>query len=120
MNHPIQPLAADEHGTIRFKENKIVNFLTKQFGLNELAAMDFPQEDWEQLAQLIGYSLSGFGDLSYVRDATWETADAVRKTGKTEDQARIEYLETQLSETRAAIKQAACAVFRIHPDDLHE
>lgn len=120
MKHPIQPLAPDEHGTIRFKENKIVDFLAKQFGLNELAALGFPREDWEQLAQLIGYSLSGFGDLSYVRDSTWETADAMRRTGKTEDQARIEYLEAQLSEARNAIRQAACAVFRVHPDDLHE
>ena len=120
MNHPIQPLYKDDHGVIRFKENKIVCFLVERYGLNELSSLTFPDEDWEQLAQLIGYSLSGFGDLSYVRDTTCEAAEIMMKSGKTEDQARIEYLENQLNETRAAIKQAACAVFSIHPDDLHE
>ena len=118
MNHPIQPLYKDDHGTIRFKENKIVDYLVQKFGLSNLAARGFPDEDWEQLAQLIGYSLSGFGDLSYARYATYEAAEAMLQTGKTEDQARIEYLEKQLAEVREALKQAACAVFKIHPDDL--
>jgi len=35
----------------------------------------FPQEDREQFAQLIGYSLSGFGELDYVSDETYEVAE---------------------------------------------
>jgi hypothetical protein len=120
VNHPIQPLAPDEHGTTRFKKNAIVDFLAMKFGLNELAAMDFPQEDWEQLAQLIGYSLSGFGELSYVRDETFATASAMAEQGITEDQARIAHLEETLMNVRDAVKGAATCLFRIHPDDLHE
>ena len=55
--HPIQPLITDEQGVTRFKENGIVYFLAKN-RLNELATMGFSNEDWEQFAQLIGYSLN--------------------------------------------------------------
>jgi len=119
MKHPIQPLANDKQGVLRFKPNKIVEFLAEG-KLNELARMDFPQEDWEQLAQLIGYSLAGYGSLSYVTDETYATAEAMSKRKKlTEEQARINALEATLEQARAGIKQAACAVFRIHEDDLN-
>lgn len=74
--HPLQPLVKDEQGTVRFKRNKIVRFLLDAgpYDLNKLACMDWSQEDWEQLAQLIGYSLSGFGELSYVTDKTYNQA----------------------------------------------
>lgn len=75
--HPIQPLYKDEEGTIRFKSNKIVRFLLDAgpYDLNTLAVMDFSREDREQFAQLIGYSLSGFGELSYVSDKTYKQAE---------------------------------------------
>ncbi len=75
-DHPIQPLLRDEHGTVRFKENAIVRYLLDNGGidLNKLATLPFSQNDREQFAQLIGYSLSGFGDLSYVSDRTYEKA----------------------------------------------
>ena len=92
MKHPIQPVAKDEHGVLRFKQNTIVSFLVdwcagqnraagyqllktpndKAPDLNTLARMNFPREDWVQLAQLLGYSVSGFGDLSYVTDEDYE------------------------------------------------
>jgi hypothetical protein len=79
MGHPIQPIVLDESGTPRFKENKIVRFLVdwgreRGMGLNELAAMPFDREDFEQLAQLLGYSVGGFGELSYASDAVYEHA----------------------------------------------
>lgn len=51
--------------TVRFKENSIVRFLLDggPFDLNMLARMPFSVEDREQFAQLIGYSLEGFGEL---------------------------------------------------------
>lgn len=58
MKQPIQPLALDEHGTLRFVSNILVEKLLEHgqntgLGLNELA-MEFNvpeyQEDWEQLA----------------------------------------------------------------------
>lgn len=77
MRHtqPDQPLFEDEDGVTRFQPNAIVNYLlswtrARGLGLNELAEMDFPIADREQLAQLIGYSWDGFQDLSYVRDST--------------------------------------------------
>jgi hypothetical protein len=75
--HPVQPIVKDEHGVVRFKANAIVRFLLDagSFDLNQLAAMDFSDEDREQFAQLIGYSLSGFGELSYVSDETYERAE---------------------------------------------
>ena len=65
--HPRQPLIIDQHGTRRFKENKIVSYLMTLPGgdLNTLACMDFSTEDRRQFAQLIGYSESGYYSLSY-------------------------------------------------------
>lgn len=72
--HPIQPLVKDENGKVRFKANKIVQFLLDNggFDMNVLAMMDFTDNDREQFAQLIGYSVSGFGSLSYVGDETYD------------------------------------------------
>lgn len=67
--HPIQPVEF-VGGVIRFRENLIVKFLLDQYepGLNDIALRfnDNP-EDYEQLMMLIGYSVSGFGDLDINR-----------------------------------------------------
>lgn len=74
--NPIQPITKDEHGVERFKANKIVAFLLDAgpFDMNQLALIDFSRDDREQFAQLIGYSVSGFTELSYVRNSTWKRA----------------------------------------------
>jgi hypothetical protein len=82
--HPVQPLVTDEDGIIRFKKNAIVAFLLdwaspRGIDMNTLSMMTFPAGDREQFAQLIGYSLCGFGDLSYVSDETYERAAAQQK-----------------------------------------
>lgn len=120
MKHPMQPLALDKNGTLRFKSNAIVDYLLDKGGLdmNDLAVIDFTQEDREQFAQLIGYSQCGFGDLSYVSDETYETCDNMYRKGLTEAEARIAYLEETLEEARKGVKQAATTLFRIHPHDL--
>ena len=68
-HHPMQPLELDEHDVIRFKRNKIIDWLfeTGKLDLNEIAKMNFSKDDQMQLAQLLGYSVRGYGDLSYVR-----------------------------------------------------
>lgn len=73
--HPVQPLV-EVDGVVRFKENAIVRTLLDAgpLDMNRIAAMAFSQEDHEQFAQLIGYSLSGFAELSYVRDRTYDRA----------------------------------------------
>ena len=81
MQHPIQPLLKDDNGVLRFKQNAIVKYLLDAgpFDMNKLLMLPFSQEDQEQFAQLIGYSLSGFGDLSYVSDETYNLAEAKSK-----------------------------------------
>ena len=84
----MQPIYLDEHGTARFKENGIVRYLLDAgpFDMNQLAVLPFSDEDREQFAQLIGYSLSGFGELHYTSDvvyqAAWEIARALTEKGE--------------------------------------
>lgn len=74
--HPFQPLVKDSDGVVRFKANAIVRYLLNAgpFDMNKLARLPFSVEDREQFAQLIGYSMCGFGELSYVTDETYERA----------------------------------------------
>ena len=46
-------------------------------GLNELAMMDFDKNDRWQFAQLIGYSVSGAGDLDYHDKKELQVADEI-------------------------------------------
>jgi hypothetical protein len=77
----MQPVVVSKDGVHRFKENKIVRFLLDAgpFDMNKLACMTFPREDREQFAQLIGYSVSGFGELDYVSDDAYEAASKESK-----------------------------------------
>ena len=60
MKNPIQPLAKDTKGVLRFKENTLVRALLDHgqatgLGLNDLACMKSTPEyadDWQQLAQI--------------------------------------------------------------------
>lgn len=122
---PIQPIEEDVNGTYRFVPNEIVRYLLDNGGidLNQIALKaqtgdGFSQEDQEQFAQLIGYSVVGSGDLSYMSDETYETAYSMATTGKTETEARIEYLQETLNNVREAMKKIVPELFRIHEDDL--
>lgn len=117
---PIQPILTDEKGVLRFQANAIVRHLLDNSGidLNALACIDFPAEDRMQFAMLIGYSLSGAGDLSYFDNATWEAAAAMATRGRTEEQARIEYLSEQLKTLREELRGPIADLYGIHPDDL--
>jgi hypothetical protein len=74
LKHPMQPVGFDgesnlrsqPYGVVRFKANAIVQFLLEAgpFDLNKISMMNFSQEDYTQLMQLIGYSTCGYGDLS--------------------------------------------------------
>ena len=117
---PIQPIYTDASGVLRFRENAIVKHLLDHGGidLNAIAIMKFSDEDREQFAQLIGYSVSGFSDLSYVSNEAYATVNRMAETGETQEQARIRYLESLVEELRGPARQIAAALFRIHPDDL--
>jgi len=61
----MQPVIWDGRGVIRFQQNKIVSYLLDRGGLtlNHLHGLgqdapDFPDSDWDQFNQLIGYSVS--------------------------------------------------------------
>jgi hypothetical protein len=80
MKHPTQPIEKDKDGVMRFKQNAIVRRLLNfgqehGFGLEELARENFSPEDRMQLAQLLGYSLSGYGELDYVDDCSYVAAE---------------------------------------------
>lgn len=77
--HPHQPVIKVA-GVLRFKENAIVSWLHDMCGshkiadMNSIALLPFSREDRVQFAQLIGYSVSGFGELSYVSDKVYAEA----------------------------------------------
>ena len=78
MKFPMQPIEIDEDGIARFVANRIVRWLLDAgpFDLNQIALLPgITREEHEQFAQLIGYSLSGFGDLNYVSDEAYKLAD---------------------------------------------
>ena len=76
----MQPIIIDQQGIVRFKENKIVSYLLAQsdIDMNDLTRLEFIDEDREQFAQLIGYSVCGFFDLSYASEETIETAETAK------------------------------------------
>lgn len=122
MHHPIQPIEKDSHGVERFKKNAIVEYLLDRSGIdmNALAVLDFSNEDRQQFAQLIGYSLSGYGELtSYVDADAYGIAITMAEEKLTEDKARIAYLEGELSALRNALRKPMARLFDIHPDDLN-
>lgn len=123
---PLQPIVKDQRGQPRFKGNKIIIWLFENHAkgatldLNKIACMDFPDEDREQLAMLLGYSLGGFSELSYVSNETYEAAMLVSKTGVSEQEARLESQRAKLSLIRESLRKVVPELFAVHPDDLRD
>lgn len=123
MKHPIQPLERDDHNVLRFRKNRIVNYLLDSHphvDLNTLARREFSAEDRQQFAQLIGYSLNGYGELPYVDDEAYDTA-AHMAEGLDERDARIAALQGKIEELRAAIdllREPVARLLEMHPTDL--
>jgi len=91
VNYPMQPLHIDQFGTLRFKTNPIVQHLLDVAGnvgvnMNTIAMQGFEPEDRMQFAQPIGYSLSGYGELSYVTDESYYRASAAAPKPESEDE----------------------------------
>ena len=78
---PMQPIVKDEHDVARFQKNRIVYDLWKEgkVDLNTIgiraADGEYTEAEQMQFAQLIGYSVSGFGDLSYADREVVRRAD---------------------------------------------
>lgn len=100
----MQPVVVDEVGIHRYKANAIVRYMLDAgqraglFDLNTIAMHipSFPREDHEQLAQLIGYSVSGACDLSYMSDAVCNAALA--------ESRRIGLAKERVARTRRGAK----------------
>lgn len=74
MDYPMQPIDND-----RFESNPIVEWLaTEVCDMNRISLYcqmnDVDNKYQEQLAQLVGYSVSGYGMLSYVSDESYDRA----------------------------------------------
>lgn len=119
---PIQPLYTDGSGVVRFKPNQIVRYLLDNGGItmNDLALEEFSAEDRMQFAQLIGYSLSGFGTLSYVSNDVYEAASLMQHRVLDERDSLIQALREKLDTVRDSLRGLVPQVFQIHPDDLVE
>lgn len=123
--HPIQPIVKDSGGVVRFQRNQIVvdllDHATKRgFGLNEIARNDYCNEDRQQLAQLIGYSLSGYSELrSYVDDIAYSCAMAKVNGSKRSDVViERDHLRRELKALKKALQKPMARLFEKHPDDL--
>jgi len=118
--NPIQPMYEDEDGVSRFKGNAIVQYLLDNGGIdmNQLARLDFTNDDRVQFAQLIGYSLAGFDELSYVDDETYTAVELISNRGITEQEATIEALQTTLDSVRTDMRDGIATLYGIHPDNL--
>lgn len=82
---PMQPVVVAADGVIRFKANQIINDMLDLcqkhgFDLNEIAARDYEKDDRSQLMQLIGYSVSGYGNLDCSRAKHVMRADRKAET----------------------------------------
>jgi hypothetical protein len=122
MKNPIQPLYVDDKGVLRFKPNAIVQYLLDKGGLdlNMLAGIEgVSQTDWEQFHMLIGYSLSGFGELSSTSDETYEAADALSQDGALNElEVRNRILCERIKSMRGQLREGIALLYGIHPDDL--
>jgi hypothetical protein len=76
---PVRPMILDENGVLRFRENAIVRDLLDSgpLDLNAIALRHYTRADREELAMLLGYSVSGISDLRYMRQQTITRIDAV-------------------------------------------
>lgn len=76
---PMQPIGLDPSGVARFRRNRIVRYLLDAgpFNMNDVAMLPgITNAERMQFAQLIGYSVSGAGDLSYFDNETIEEMDS--------------------------------------------
>lgn len=117
LRNPVQPLYKTDSGVVRFKPNAIIDYLFNSgaLDLNKIAAMPFTQDDREQLAQLLGYSLSGFGTLSYVTDETYSLA--AMQSSTTEENDRNAILRKQLKDFKAEARLALSTLTELLEND---
>lgn len=119
-NHPVQPLEKDQKGVLRFKPNQIVCYLLDKgpYDLNQIAGLNFSGEDEQQFAQLIGYSLSGYGSLFYVNQYAYDVAVEQTSSEKEELHNRIAILEEKIQNIKNDLREPMADLFEICSEDL--
>jgi len=118
--HPFQPIYMDDNGTVRFKPNKIVEHLAKA-RLNDLSTLGFSDEDWDQFAQLIGYSVSAWGGLSYVSSENCKVGDSmVDNPAQSEIEIRIQVLGELVNMLKKTLAKPIAELYGIAVEDLTE
>lgn len=125
---PMQPLYIDKFGRPAFRENAIVDRLLEiasqhGFSLNEIVSLTyanrFSPEDLVQLYQLIGYSLDGYAELSFIPDDEYKAAAEMAENPDIDERdARIATLTAELEALREGMRDAVARLYGIHPDDL--
>jgi hypothetical protein len=103
----MQPVVTDDQGVVRFQGNAIIQHMFEkgQFVLDDLGAPGFSVEDHEQLLQLLGFSVSGYGDMA-VRKRSILKADAMAATGETEESLYMGHLKSAHRSLIAAFRTA--------------
>lgn len=95
---PMQPVHITEGGIARFVQNRIVVdaldvAILQGFDMNQIAIRaaqgDYSKDEQMQFAQLIGYSVDGYGSLSYTTDLSYEEAQE-KITGYIKKELKIE------------------------------
>ena len=113
MKHPMQSI--DKH---RFVENKLVTWLIDQLpgGMNSLSIEsqegEYDDADYDQILQLIGYSVSG---IPYRNHALYEITDEIAKTGATPDKI----YEDLYNELKNSLRPIVSDLFNKAEEDLH-
>lgn len=118
--NPMQPTITDEHGYVRFKPNALVSHLLDKgkITMNDLALVGCSRDDRQQFAQLIGYSLSGYGDLSYHSETVYVAAQAANTTRVDVKQARLDALEVELQALKDGLREPIARLYQIAEEDL--
>ena len=118
----MQPVIVDKHGAHRFKSNAVVRYLLDNGGidLNRIAIAyqngdGFPAEDMRQFMQLIGYSVSGWANLTDYRSegdpifAEQDPAEDAAKPGNSDGECIARALEISMKAWRNTDMSAEAA-----------
>ena len=76
QKHPLQLVYIDGKGEPRFRQNAIVFHLLTHGSIrwDQILMMDFPLADREQVAQQLGYSVMGYGELQWIGEESYQNA----------------------------------------------
>lgn len=111
---------------VRFRANTLVRHLLdeasagRKCGMNELySQVKASKEEKQQFAQLIGYSVSGYGDLSYVTDEAYAAAALkAENPEKDEKDLLLDYYRGRLRQIQEAFAGPVGWLYNVPVEDL--